>query len=223
MRHAVRPFDGVHRQCDAEARRGCGASFEHPSRQGQGWPFQRRRGDGRGAGKRPRQGRVRAAVDLLAAERLPDGSAGAGGRAEARVGIARDGGDPVYGICAPGPAAEFGAGTDHVEGGCEHAGVGRRQPGVDDGSAFGADSGLFRYPGRQYLLGADTARRHLEARLQEPGRGVAGRRRRGARAGAREAARVRPRDHRQAASAAERGHRDEHHRRRRRAHLRDRR
>ena len=57
--------------------------------------------------------------------------------------------------------------------------------------------------------------------LREPGRGLAGRRRRGAGAGAREAARVRPRDHRQAPAAAERVGGDEHDRRGRGAHLRD--
>ena len=218
---AARQPDGVHRQRQPAPRAGGGEAPEHPARPRHGRQVQRRRGDGRDAGERARQGRVRAAVDLRADQRQPDGAAGDGGRAEALVGGARHGGDPVLRLRAPGPAAALGAGRHQRQGGGEHAGRGRRGPRADDGSARRPDPGVLRHPGGQHLRGADPAGRRVEAGLREPGRGVARRRRRGARARAREAARVGPRDHRQAAPAAERRRGDEHHRRGGGPHLRD--
>ena len=94
--------------------------------------------------------------------------------------------------------------------------VGRR-PRADDGPARRPDPGLLRHPGGQHLRHADPAGRRVEAGLREPGGGLARRRRRGARARARQAAGLRPRDHRQAAPQGQRRRGDEHHRRCRRA------
>ena len=103
---------------------------------------------------------------------------------------------------------------DHGEAGGQHDRERRREPRADGRPARGPDPGVLRHPGRQRLRLAGAARRRVEAEVHGHGRRVAGRRRRGARARAREAARRRgPRDHRQAPSAAERVEGDEHHRR----------
>ncbi len=212
-----RPPDGVHRQRQSPACRGRRRASEGPARARQGRPFQRRRGDGRDPGKRARPRRVRAAVDLLADQRQPDGTAGDGGFAEARLRGPRNRCDPLHGIRAAGPPAEFRAGADHRQGGRQHDVERGRGPRAHHGSALGADPGVLRHPGGQHLLRPDHAGRRVEARLQEPGGGVARRRRRAAGAGAREAAGSRPRHHRQAPAAAQRRHGDEHHRRSREA------
>jgi len=95
------------------------------------------------------------------------------------------------------------------------------KPRAHDGPARGPDPGVLRHPGGQRLRDADPAGRPVEARVQGPGGGIARRGRGGAGEGDREAAGKRPGDHRQAPAASQRGHGDEHHRRRRRAHVRD--
>ena len=93
------------------------------------------------------------------------------------------------------------------------AGVHRR---ADGRPARRPDPGVLRHPRGQRLRVAGAARRRVEAEVRRPRGRLAGRRRRGARARDREAARrCRPRDHRQAPPAGERSPGDEHHRRRR--------
>ena len=131
---------------------------------------------------------LRAAVDLRADERPPDGIDDHGRRAAALERGADHRGDAVLRLRAPGPPAAERAGGDLGEGGGEHADGGRREPGADDGPARRPDPGVLRHPGGQRLRDADPAGRPVEARVQEPGGGVAGRRRRGAGTGDREAA-----------------------------------
>ena len=108
--------------------RGRRQASEHPSRARHGRSLLRRRSDGRDAGERARQGCVRAAVDLRADQRQPDGSDGDGRCAEARVGRAHHRGDPVLRLRAPGPPAALGARGDQRQGGGQHAGGRRRGP-----------------------------------------------------------------------------------------------
>ena len=123
-------------------------------------------------------------------------------RASAR---ADHGGDAVLRLRAPGSAAARHARADHGEAGGEHDRERGRRSRADGRPARGPDPGILRHPGRQRLRLAGAARRRVEAEVREHDRGVAGRRRRGARASAREAARRRgPRDHRQTPPAAER-------------------
>ena len=161
QRHGLRTPDGVHgqRQPEARARRWCGTSTSRSA-------ARRRRFcdgevDGRAARERPRQGRLRAAVDLRADERQPDGAAGHGRRAEARFGAARHRRDPVLRLRAPGPPAALArvAISAKVVANMLH---GRRGPRADDGSARRPDPGLLRHPGRQHLRRAGPARRRLE-------------------------------------------------------------
>ena len=98
---------------------------------------------------------------------------------------------------------------------------GGRQPRPVDRSPRRADPGFLRYPDRQSLRLAGDRDGHSGA-LRQPraDRRVAGRRRRGPRPGSRQTAQQRPACHRRQASRARRQIRgDEHHRRRRWAHL----
>ena len=162
-RVSIRQPDGVHRQCQSAARRRCGAPSEYSSRPRHGRSLLRWRSDGRNSGERARQGRVRAAVDLHADQRHPDGSDGDGGCAEARLGRPHHRGDSLFRLCAPGPPHPLGAGGDHRQGGGQHAAGRGRRPPADHGSALGPDPGFLRHPGRQHLFQPDPAGRYLEA------------------------------------------------------------
>src|SRR5918999_1399062 len=81
------------------------------------------------------------------------------------------------------------AARDQRQGRRQHAAVRRRGAAADDGPACRPDPGFLRHPGRQHLCRAGPARRRVEAALRRPDRGVARRRRRGARTRAREAPR----------------------------------
>ena len=93
---------------------------------------------------------------------------------------------------------------------------------ADGRFARGSDSRVFRHPGRQRVRLAGAARATPgSTKTREHDRGVAGCRRRGARARTCEAARrCRVGDHRQAPAAPERVEGDEHHRRSRGQELR---
>ena len=118
-------------------------------------------------------------------------------RASAAVG---DRGGAVLRLRPPGSPAALGARADHGEGRGEDDLRGGRRPRVDGRPARRPDPGFLRHAGGQRLCLAAAAGGHLaQPGHGRPDRGVAGRRRRGARAGDREAPRrCRPGDHRQA-------------------------
>ena len=177
----------------------------------------RRRSAGRDRGERAPAGSVRDPADVRAERGEPGGIAGADRRAQARIGVQRDRGGAVFRIRPPGSSPALGAGADHGQGRGEDVQCGRHRPGPDRRPACRPDPGLLRLAGGQCVRVAAAARRHLaRAWHRQPDRGLAGRRWRGARSRNRQAPRRRrPGDHRQAPSARQRRHRDEHHRRRR--------
>ena len=192
---------------------------QHPARQGDGRRVLRRRGDGRAPRERARQGRLRPAVDLRADQRQPDGADDHGRCAEARVGRRAS-------PRRSRTSATRGRTAARVRRACRSrrrswrtcSTSGGRGPRADDGPARRPDPGLLRHPGGQHLRDADPAGRPVEARTTRTwwwcrrtwaawcARGRIAKR-----------LESRPRDHRQAAPAAERRRGDEHHRRRRRA------
>ena len=152
-------------------------------------------------------------------QRPPDGIAHHHRRAAPRVGAARDRGDPLFRLCAPGPKI-----------GVAHADLGqarrqpdhprRRRPGDDARPACRADPGLLRHPDRQPLCRADDGARHQGAlRHRQGDGGLARRRRRRPRARARQAHQRAARHRRQAARARGRIRGDERDRRGRGLHL----
>ena len=129
--------------------------------------------------------------------------------------------DPVLRLCAPGSPAALGARRDQRQGGRQHAqAVGVERVLTMD---LHADQiqGFFDIPVDNIYAAPLLLGDVWKQRYDEPDRRVAGRRRRGARPGARQAPGVRPGDHRQAPPARERVRGDERDRRGRRPHLRD--
>jgi hypothetical protein len=219
-RHGLRQPDGVYRQRQSQVGGGCGQAPEHFARAGECRPFLRRRGQLRDPRACARPRCIRAAVDLRADQRQPDGTDGHGGCAEARLRRTHHGRHPLFRLRPPGSPHALGARRDHRQGGRQHAADRRRAACADGRPACRPDPGLFRHPGGQRVRRAHPAWRHLEAAPRRPAGGVARRRRRGARPGAGQASRIRPGDHRQAAAEGQRVGSDEHHRRSRRPHLR---
>ena len=96
----------------------------------------------------------------------------------------------------------------------------RRQPGADDGPARGADPGVLRHPGGPSVRGAGDHRLPVAAGLWQAHDRLAGRRRRGARPGLRQAAGRRAGIIDKRRSRKPRGRGDARHRRHQGPHLR---
>jgi hypothetical protein len=191
----------------------------HADDQGGGPPLRRHGNFRRDPGERPRRRRVRHPVDVVSRQRPPDGIADHHRRAAARLGAAHHGGDPLFRLCPAGPQsraahADLGQARRQPHHPC------RRRPRAHARSARRADPGLLRHPDRQSVRRAGDGARHPAAlRPRQGDRGVAGRRRRGARARARQAHQCTARHHRQEARTAGRIRGGQRHRRGRRRHL----
>ena len=157
-----------------------------------------------GAGEHARRGRLRPAVDLLSRQRQPDGAADPGRRAEALDGAAHHRRHALLRLCAPGSPPRP-AHADLGQAGRQPDRARRRRPGHDGRPARRPDPGLLRHPDRQPVRRPRDGARHPGAlRHLQPGGRIARRRRRGARARARQAHRRADRHLRQAPRAGRR-------------------
>ena len=146
---------------------------------------------------------------LPAGEREPGGASGDARRGTPRFGRSGDRGDALLRLRPPGPAPAFGAGLHLRQGSRQHDLRSGSGSGAHHGSARRSDPGLLQHPGRQHLRLSGVAGRRVQALRAGSHGGVARRGRRGPGPGARQASGRRgPRDHRQAASARERGRGD---------------
>ena len=128
-------FAGVFRQRQPAAGQLGVQGTRGPPGQGAGQPLLRWRGADRDRGKRPRPGRVRDPAHLRPGGGEPDGAAGAGRRAEARLGRHGDRGGAVLRLRPPGPAPALFADADHGQGGGVDVQCGAGGPGADRGPA----------------------------------------------------------------------------------------
>ncbi len=136
----------------------------------------------------PRHRRLHRAADLRGRRRNLDRAVRDDRCVPPLVGVAHHRGDSVLRLRPAGSQGQA-ARADLGEAGRQPAERGRGEPGADDGSAQGADPGVFRHPGRSPVRGAGHHRLLRRLALPEPDDRLAGRGRRGAGPGLRQAAR----------------------------------
>ena len=171
----------VRGQCAPGAGTGHHSSFARSIRARACGPLQRWRGECRADGERTRPRCFHRAAHVSAGERQFDGIVDDDGCLQARVREAGHRGRAVLRIRPPGSAAACNARGHRRQAGGEHDRDGRSRPPADGGFACGSDPRVFRHTGGQRVCLAGAAGRRLEAQGCPDDRGVAGRRRRGAR------------------------------------------